>query len=54
MGHTIGMLNKGGQDAWWSELELINVSFSLNVHTRGDADTVSSSKKLVKREEMGN
>jgi acetoin utilization deacetylase AcuC-like enzyme len=54
MGHTIGMLNKGGQDAWWSELELINVSFNLNVHTRGNADIVSSSKKLVKREEMGN
>jgi hypothetical protein len=54
MGHTIGMLNKGGQDAWWSELELINVSFSLNVHTRGDADTVSSSKRLSKRKEMGN
>jgi hypothetical protein len=28
MGHVIGMLGKKGQDAWWQEQELINVSSS--------------------------
>jgi hypothetical protein len=41
MGHVIGMLDQKGQDAWWSEPELINVSLSFELRTMTTSDVMS-------------